>query len=136
MIVFDEVQKVLPGTLEVINTLDTFYLTPVLSLVVDCVQQRIFNFHTIATQVLMPALESRGSISRTQYVPINSASGYSTSSTSSAQALLTSTATAAVDMVQYVNKNLFAVSTSKEQSSGKTPPTAGTSNQARREFLL
>lgn len=63
----------------------------------------------------MPALETRGSLSRTVQVPVESASAYAASSNSGAHsataslgALLSYTASATTGAVQYVSKSLMA----------------------------
>lgn len=74
----------------------------------------------------MPALESRGSISRTQHVPVSSASGYSAAGMGGAQAILTTTAVAASEMVNYMSKSLFSA-VSKEKKGAPKQPSTGTS---------
>jgi len=63
----------------------------------------------------MPALETRGSLSRTVQVPVESASAYAAASnngapsaTASLGALLSYTASATTGAVQYVGKSLMA----------------------------
>jgi hypothetical protein len=80
------------------------------------------------SQVLMPALERRGSITRTMEVPVESAflfpTGTPTSAKSAVTSLLAYTAAATSGAVQYMGKNLVpsgksSASSTRDAAQGK-----------------